>query len=229
MVKRFGLNLATLAGALGIVLAGVACNAVLGIDSATVDPTFGQAEGGAPGDAGASADTGTTTPPASAACVAYCNAVVTNCPNAEYNDVPTCLALCGAFDQGQATDTSQDSLGCRAHYALLSATDPSNCPAAGPLGGGVCGNALCNTFCALDTFACTGTNAAFDGGEVGCESDCEADFNVYVTDAGNDLALSTGNTLNCRIWHLEAAVGPGGPTEITTHCPHTGVVSAFCH
>jgi hypothetical protein len=209
-------RLLALVGAGALIAAGVACNGVLGIDSAAVDPTFGL-------DAGT--DTGAADP-----CTSYCNAVVTNCPHDEYNDVPTCLALCGAFDRGQSTDTSQDSLGCRAHYAALAATDPSNCPAAGPLGGGVCGNDVCNTFCALDSFACTGANSAFDGGQIGCGTACEANFPIYLTDAGNDLALSTGNTLNCRIWHLEAAVDPAeGAGALAMHCPHTAVVSAFCH
>jgi hypothetical protein len=213
----------TIAGALGLLGAAAACNSVLGISSAALDPTFGL-EAGAGGDAG-----GPLTP-----CQSYCNAVVKNCKDdagaaEEYNDVPTCLALCGAFDPGQPTDTNQDSLGCRAHYAALAATDPTKCRAAGPLGGGVCGQDLCATFCALDTFACTGPNAEYDGGEVGCGAACQADFDTYVEDAGvNDLTLSTGNTLNCRIWHLEAAVG-GGAGELQTHCPHTAIVSAFCH
>lgn len=214
--------LLSIASLVGLAFAGTACDSILGIDQATVNPTFGE-DAGAAHDAASAVDSAPATP-----CEAYCNAVVQNCPNAEYNNVPTCLALCPAFDPGQSTDTSQDSLGCRAHYAALAATDPSNCRAAGPLGGGVCGNDLCNTFCALDTFVCIANNAQFDGGEIGCETDCVADFDTYVTDAGNDLALSTGNTLNCRVWHLEAAVG-GGATELNTHCPHTGVVSAFCH
>jgi hypothetical protein len=206
---------AALAGALGLLVAAAACNSVLGIDSATVDPSFGAEAGAGSQDAGSP-------------CEAYCNTVVKNCPTEEYNNVPTCLALCGAFDPGQPTDTTQDSLGCRAHYAALAATNPSNCRAAGPLGGGVCGQDLCATFCSLDTFVCVGSNAEFDGGEVGCESACQTSFPTYVDDAGNDLSLSTGNTLNCRIWHLEAAVG-GGAQELATHCPHTAVVSAFCH
>jgi len=220
---RVGILLFSLGSLLGLAFAGTACDSILGIDQATVDPTFGE-DAGAAHDAATGQDSG---PPS--ACESYCTAVVQNCPNDEYNNVPTCLALCPAFDPGQSTDTSQDSLGCRAHYAALAATDPSNCRAAGPLGGGVCGNDLCATFCALDTFACVGSNAQFDGGEVGCESDCQADFDTYVEDAGvNDLTLSTGNTLNCRIWHLEAAVA-GGATTLAEHCPHTAVVSAFCH
>ena len=198
-------------------LGAIACNGVLGIDSATLDPSYGRDAAPAP-DAGLEAGS---------PCEAYCQAVVTNCPNEEYNDVPTCLALCGAFDLGQSTDTSQDSLGCRAHYAALAATDSSNCRAAGPLGGGVCGSDLCTTFCTLDTFACTGDNAVFDGGALGCEAACNADFDTYLADAGSDLALSTGNTLNCRIWHLEAAVA--SDTELAHHCPHTATISTFCH
>lgn len=205
-------SIASLASLGGWFASTSACNGVLGISAASVEV----------------ADSGSTATP----CESYCNAVVQNCPSSEYNDVPTCLSLCPAFDLGQDTDTNKDSLGCRAHYAALAATDPSNCRAAGPLGGGVCGSDVCANFCQLDTFACVGANAQFDGGEVGCETDCLALFPDYLTDAGNDLAISAGNSLNCRIWHLEAAVAPGGGAAmLAEHCPHTGIpsASAFCH
>jgi len=52
----------------------------------------------------------------------------------------------------------------------------------------VCGNHLCSTFCVLDTFACTGPNNEYDGGTTGCEGTCLGNFDIYLTDAGNDLA-----------------------------------------
>jgi len=226
MVKfvRSRLALAALASAAGLVLATAACNSFLGINSAALDPTFDM-DGGRFADTGTGGDSAPSSP-----CAAYCSAVVKACPGAEYNDVPTCLSFCGALDPGQSTDTNKDSLGCRAHYAELAVADASNCPAAGPLGGGVCGNDLCTTFCTLDTYVCTGSNQVFDGGELGCGAACQSNFDTYLTDAGNDLALSSGNTLNCRIWHLQAAVNPAvGPSALVTHCPHTAVISSFCH
>ena len=203
MVKRFAISGAIVA-LLALVAVGAACvNGILGIDSASVDQSLGP-------------------------CSTYCNTVVKNCPNSEYNDVPTCQSLCPAFEPGTANDTNQDSLGCRMHYAQLAATDPSKCPAAGLLGGNVCGNDQCRTFCALDDFFCTGPLEPYDGGAVACTNTCRANFQVYLQDAGNDLALQTGNTLNCRVYHLEAAAAPNDPSAKGVHCPHTGLISTYC-
>jgi hypothetical protein len=198
---------------LGCLFLGAGCNAILGITSANEEAI------------------GVDAAPTGPSCEVYCATVVQNCPNDEYNDVPTCLALCnaGAIDRGQLTDTTIDSIGCRQHYAALAAKDPSNCRAAGPLGGGVCG-APCESFCALDTAECLGPNAQYSGPS-GCESTCAAEFPVYLTDAGNDLALDMGDTLNCRIWHLQAAVAPDDSgTLLAKHCPHTGIpdANAYC-
>jgi hypothetical protein len=216
-LTRTGNGFVTLACVAGLLVAGAACNGILGIDSATVDPTF-TPDAGAP----------------SQQCQTYCTTVLKNCGTAEYNDQAGCLALCAALDVGSPSDTTQDSVGCRTHYAGIATgpTDSTNCRAAGPLGGGVCGTNLCANFCQLDTFACTGPNSEYDGGLGGCVGTCLANFNVYLTDAGNDMSFSTGNSLNCRIWHLEAAVDPGleGPNSLKTHCPHTAIaaVSGVC-
>jgi hypothetical protein len=195
-------------GALGsVVLVGVACNGILGIDVASVDPNLTV-------DAGA--------------CGTYCNAVVANCPGADYNDVPTCLTMCPAFDPGTPNDTTQDTLGCRLHYALAAANDKTQCAAAGAIGGNVCGNDPCRTFCNLDAVVCTGTNTVYDGGPPQCLAECQANFGIYLLDAGSDLALYDGNTINCRLYHLEAALGNPEPGSLIEHCPHTALVSVFC-
>ena len=203
-----------LAGVVSLVLAGAACNAVLGIATANLEDAGG-------GDAGSP-------------CAAYCAAVVANCQleggtEEEYYNPTECETLCATLDQGQPSDTSGDTLGCRAHYAQLAATDKSNCRAAGPLGGGVCGSA-CQSFCQMDTQVCTGMNAEYDGGDIGCESACMTDFPTYPTGTSYDLSPSNeyGDTLVCRMWHLQAALG-GGASTLQLHCPHTAIVSAFCN
>jgi hypothetical protein len=46
-----------------------------------------------------------------------------------------------------------------------------------------------------------------------------------VGDAG-DTTLESGNTLNCRLWHLETAYT--SDEFGTFHCPHTRRVSSTC-
>jgi hypothetical protein len=77
---------------------------------------------------------------------------------------------------------------------------------------------LCDEFCADEARICTGALEQY-------------------TDLANCLAECAGwrrglegdtvdNTLDCRIYHLAAAAGPG-EDDATTHCPHTGAHPAF--
>jgi hypothetical protein len=189
----------------------LACNAVLGIDAASVDPSL--ADGGG-------------TP-----CDSYCASVMANCTgaNQEYLDSATCLAMCRHFEPGVSGDTTQDSLACRTYHAGAAATDPDfHCRHAGPVGGGVCGTDPCAPFCLLD-FALCGDMASppYSGGESGCHAACTASL-TYQTSGTGDLTQSTGNTLNCRIYHLESAYEPNNPDAKTTHCRHTAIQSATC-
>jgi hypothetical protein len=186
----------------------LACNGILGIDQAFPD------NGGS--DAGA--------------CGTYCAAVLQNCPNADYLDFNTCLSICPAFEPGLASDTKGDTLGCRTYYANAAATDKTKCEAAGALGGGVCTSAdPCVTFCEIDTTVCTGPYAAYDGG-ADCVGQCQSNFDTYLTDAGNDLQITDdSNTINCRAYHLQAALAPPEPADLLAHCPHTTVASFYCH
>jgi hypothetical protein len=185
----------------------IACNAVLGIDAAQQDPS---------------------TP-----CERYCSTVMANCTgtNLEYLDDATCLAMCAHFEPGVAADTAQDSLACRTYHAGAAATDPNfHCRHAGPVGGGVCGDDPCGPFCLLDSALCSDlTNPPYPNGEVGCRDACKAANFLYETTSGHgDTNEQSGNTLNCRIYHLEAAYAPNNPDAKTTHCPHTAVSSAKC-
>ena len=189
--------------------AAVACNSVLGIDSAILVG----ADGGGGGGGGS--------------CATYCAAMQRNCTGAfqEYIDLGTCLAMCQNLEPGTPGDTTQDSLSCRTHFADLAATDPAtNCRSAGPLGTGSCGNAPCTAYCTLVEAFCTSPPPYSSA--VACVAACQNDF-PYLLDAG-DIALSSGDTLNCRTYHLESAYEPANPQAKATHCPHTGVISATC-
>lgn len=201
-----------LAGLAALLFTAAACNAVLGIGGAVVDPSL--EDGGS-----------------NSACGKYCTSVMQSCTgmNQEYIDQGTCEAMCQNFEPGTVGDTTQDSLTCRTHYATLAAADPgTNCRSAGPLGGS-CGNAPCTAFCELDIDFCGSSSPPPYPGATGatdCVTDCQSDY-PYLLDAG-DISLSAGNTLNCRIYHLESAFEPSNPSAKSYHCPHTALASATC-
>jgi len=205
---------------LGLSGAVLACNAILGIDAASLEPTE---------DAGteAQADAG---PAGQPTCAEYCDVISRNCTgaNAEYLTSDVCVAMCPAFEVSvTAADTADDTLGCRMFFANAAATTPDvSCRFAGPLGGGHCGSDPCQPFCSLDVQYCAPPNpVAYDGGASACEDACKT-YPYLVVDAG-DTTLDSTNTLNCRLWHLETAFS-GGATTATFHCPHTGQVSMTC-
>ncbi|HEY2515937.1 MAG TPA: hypothetical protein VGI39_33935 [Polyangiaceae bacterium] len=225
MVKNMAYWKVALAAAL---VGGVAlgCNAVLGITKANELDL----DGGAP-DAG-TADAGTP-------CEQYCATIMQNCTgqNLEYTDIGTCQAMCKHFETGTPGDTTQDSLACRTYHSHAAAMDPNyHCRHAGPLGGEVCGTDLCESFCALG-FALCQELLPYDGGQLGCQSACTAaNFPYMQVDAGDIgyesggqfIEFTSGNTFNCRIYHLEAAYEPNNDQARTTHCPHIAVTSPTC-
>ena len=207
-----------------------ACNAVLGIERATllVD------EGGDAGGIGADSTDPLT-------CSNYCTAIMQNCTgsNLEYLSNDVCLTMCGYMTKGQFYPQSTepdnvDSLGCRLWHANTAAMHPeTHCRHAGPLGSDLCGGP-CNPFCSLDWHYCTDDKGigVYEGQVMGCESVCSGDAGFdYVKDSGDlvdpssGAMIEMGNTLNCRLWHLETAIDKNDPT---THCPHTGQQSMTC-
>jgi len=200
---------------LAFVVAG--CNAILGYDSATLG-AVGAADGGE--DAG---DPNT--------CAAYCANIQVNCAgeNAEYISTFVCMQMCAQFEPGVPGDETQNSLACRIWHTTAAKTDPTvHCRHAGPLGGGVCGTDPCNEFCTLDVALCSTENPPPYPSESQCNTSCDA-FTYDQTTSDGDLAEESGNTLNCRLYHLESAYDTqANPEATTTHCPHTAVASATC-
>ena len=152
-------------------------------------------------------------------CAAYCTDVMANCTgdNAQYPLMEACLAFCGSIgklEAGKTGDTSGNTIGCRAYHAGAAKDNPAvHCAHAGAAGGGVCGT-LCGNFCSLAGTICSGANAQFDT-EAACETEC-AKFPT----TGKYNATS-GNTYQCRFYHLGVA-GSGGDATAATHCPHVG-------
>ena len=174
----------------------------------------------------------------------------------EYLSPAVCSAMCsvGWEPTGDVLDPStqpapSDSLGCRIWHANAAIegyphNDPhTHCPHAGPLGGLACdpgGSDYCTPFCRLDVAICNGDNAQYPGGTTtdqmaACLAACGADAGYpgypYVIDATGNVTtdlVPQGDTINCRMYHLENAIFTGDPI---THCPHTsqaGGGPGFC-
>jgi hypothetical protein len=188
----------------------VGCNAILGYDAATLESPESEA--------------GTAL-----SCSSYCSTIMSTCTgtNTEYLDNQVCTSMCQVFDPGIASDTTGDSLACRiAHLAAAKADPATGCPQAGPTGAGACGTDPCQAFCELDLSLCSTQPTPPYPNQTTCQTDCDG----FSYDAGlGDLTQSAGNTLNCRIYHLESAYDTDNPSAQSEHCPHTQVISATCN
>jgi len=161
-------------------------------------------------------------------CDHYCATIVEACVmgNQQYADVPSCLSVCASFPPGTLADQTGDTLGCRLYQ--LGFTDlaaDTKCAHGGPSGGdlhgglgGICGDG-CEAFCNLETLACTGPDEQY-ATVVECLAAC-ADFPGPSSSDDFDTGDSTGDTFNCRLYHLTAAA-----TEPATHCIHTKPMAA---
>lgn len=147
-------------------------------------------------------------------CSNYCNTITANCTgaNIQYPDFQGCMDNCkgpAAFPQGQSSDTSGNTLGCRSYHAQIASGDPAtHCPHAGPGGANVCGG-WCENYCHYALANCTGFNTLYNG-QTACMNSC-ANF----PDNGPDGAIS-GDSVQCRTYHATVA-GIGSPA---VHCPH---------
>ncbi|MBS1150061.1 MAG: hypothetical protein H6Q89_1759, partial [Myxococcaceae bacterium] len=189
--------------------------------------TAGGAGGGTAGGAGGGTAGGAGGGTAAATCAAYCTTIQANCQavtdggtsNAQYPSAAACTGTCSAFSQGDAGTTAGNSLECRAYHATASTANLAlHCPHAGPAGDGVCGS-NCESFCAIALAKCSGTfNSAG-----ACMSAC----NNFTGSGGRyNSSASTGNTFNCRMYHLSVAAS--STANATTHCPHIVTNSATC-
>lgn len=214
------------------------CNAVLGIEAAEVDPALGTtgAAGNAAGNTGASGSSGAAGTAGAAgstggtACDRYCDDAAGNCKqdNAVYTSRSVCMLMCANFEPGVDGETDKDSLACRAYHAKAAKDNPTlHCRHAGVLGGGVCGSDPCTAFC-LQAFAfCAGASLGY-ASEGECLAACKGKMQYLGGDGDGDLKYTGGDSLNCRLYHLEAAANPDSTTAKVTHCPHTKADSTVC-
>jgi hypothetical protein len=192
-----------------------------------------------PQDSGMAQETG----PAAVSCSNYCSVVMTNCTgaNKQYLDMGECMTACALLPLGTATDSSGNTVGCRtihAGYAAAMGAVP-HCWHAGPFGYGGCGNE-CEGFCTLATKFCS-PDGGFDGGPAAyasvsdCMTSCAGYAKIDDPDGGGAGALgvdggynaagpTSGNTLDCREWHLDNALDmPGSNAGQNLHCNHVGM------
>lgn len=220
-VRRFLLPVAFLAGGFG-------CNWVFAITEAAVDPTIGTTDAG-----GAAPDSAGPEDPNS--CQAYCNAIDKNCKdtNAEYTSIPTCNAMCLHFEPGKPGEQTNDSLACRLFYAREAKEAPAEkCQQAGPLAAGKCVTDPCSSFCTLAFNLCGPLELFPYKDEADCRTQCALWPYLTTADAGpeavGDIMFAAGDTLNCRLYHLESAYEVGNPSAAPTHCRHISNPSSTC-
>jgi hypothetical protein len=194
------------------VLLGTGCVQIIDIQDATCDPVVADCPN----------ETSALTP--NALCHEYCDTVANACSGeaSVYSGTELCLAVCEKLPPGKAGDEFKNTAACRLEQARIverqHGEDLSQCPAAGPGGealpddgGPLCGSA-CEAFCTIYMKTCTDPEQfkVFED-EAECLDDC-----ATVPDLGGySTAISSGNTLQCRLWHVTAAADSPYP-----HCNH---------
>jgi len=176
--------------------------------------------------------------------VKYCTDIIAHCTgaNAQYptnaNAMDQCLGTATSFPVGMKSDTSGNTLGCRAYHAgALAIADPvTHCIHSGPAGdqvdkAGTCGDA-CTSFCNLDIKICGSTDAPLASitpqyqNLAACMAACSNynKTNKYVLNTTQ--ASPSGDSLACRLFHATNAAlytKMGSITLANAHCGHTGV------
>ncbi|MFO0615977.1 MAG: hypothetical protein U0414_25505 [Polyangiaceae bacterium] len=215
------MNTKLFAGALGLLVLGLAsgCDDSSGSGGAGGSTTSSSTKA----TTGASMTTGTTTGSSMSTgssmvtldCNSYCGEVMKNCTgaNAQYTDMPSCLAMCATFPVGTLADTSGNTLGCRLYHGGAPAAGMPNvhCAHAGPLGAdkgtGTCGDP-CDSFCTEAHALC----ATQWPDVAACKTECMK----FTDNVSYNTAATAGDTLACREYHLMAA-----STSPVPHCDHT--------
>jgi hypothetical protein len=160
-------------------------------------------------------------------CNAYCTVIAKACggDNIQYRDTAECMKVCSLLPIGSATDGDTNSIACRLNKAQ-SAKTLSDCIAAGPFGGGVCGT-RCAAYCTIAGKSCFSLpNPIFSGSEGTCNEACPSFHFDPNEGEGPKQDFWGENTLNCRSFHL--ILSTKSPDDAKTHCPHADIVSSVC-
>jgi hypothetical protein len=223
-MRRFLFAITSL-GVAAVTAAVAACSSTASVDRAPTADAGPHRDGGTvdPADGGVE----DASPPGPAPeCAAYCDAVQESCKGsqAQYGSREECLAFCARLPPGKAGDSTGNSIACRQFYAGSPARTESAtyCGAAGPFGGGgICGE-RCPIFCELALGACGSVMPGSEAGAPPYDSypDCQTTCLGFAykdggVDGGGELASgpTSGDTLNCRLYYLRAAVTRGEACE----------------
>ncbi|MCH2171732.1 hypothetical protein MK489_13195 [Myxococcota bacterium] len=182
-------------------------------------------------------------------CAAWCDLQTTYCLDEVVHDEEFCLDYCNHPDLeimplGSITDTTGNTLGCRMYHALQAesssgATREAHCAASSMTGGGVCGS-YCDVYCDMTLEICNDTNNSdysgtnvFTSAGVPSRSQCLTACSGYSEEvlggvSQNDQLFGYGDTVQCRIHHLQAAAveGQEQANAYGLHCGHASPVSA---
>jgi hypothetical protein len=201
--------------------------------------------GGTGGDGGSGSDGGSSgggpyDGPISLDCPTYCALVMTNCTgdNAQYAAMSECLNACSLLPLGTLGDSTGNTLACRLYHGGAAASAPNpHCWHAGPYGFGGC-DLSCNDFCAFAVQWCS-PSGGFDGGPppfTDMASCIDTVCNRVPSGTGangapflyNASGPTSGNTVDCREWHLGMALVDHSATGQQLHCNHVGASSPTC-
>lgn len=167
-------------------------------------------------------------------CARYCNDMMTTCvsDDTQYQSEAICETFCSKMDMGEGGIASGDTVACRDIQVSNAKDEPdpnnkhNDCVSGGP--STTCfatptspDDAQCAAFCKLDFALCAGLTDYKD------ENDCFTTCKTWGQSFAGPLLDSTGDTLQCRTYHLELSQ-TGNPNDLQTHCPHTGKVSQRC-
>ena len=208
-----GASIGLLTAAVGL-LAASACSSTATSDSPfTADDSGPRKDGGLvdPADGG-SYDSGTAPGP-EPSCEKYCDLVMGSCKGdqAQYASRSECLEICARLPGGDAGDLESNTVACRQYYAGSPARTNAGgyCLAAGPFGGGVCGD-RCIAFCGLTLEACSpAASTAPYGSYPDCQTACAGfAYKDGGVDGGGEPPSGpiAGDTLNCRLFQVRGAV-----------------------
>jgi hypothetical protein len=208
---------------------GLGCSSSSDTGGGTTDSGQQTTDSGSGGtDTGGGGDTGVGV---ALNCDDYCakNLAVCIDNHAQYIDVATCKSMCAKLNVGKSSDTSGDTLGCRAYHTGAagglnpgSTPDPNtHCTHSGPFGGNVCGDSRCSDWCELALAQCSGVTGVPFTDTTSCMTICNAAAPLDTTIS--ELGPTAVGKMNCLEYHLEAAY-----TDPTTHCPHLTTASGPC-
>ncbi len=148
-------------------------------------------------------------------CSAYCAARQSHCSPAAALCASDCgnALLDGLMSAGTPGATSGGSLACRIYHTVGS-TNADHCDHGNRFGGSVasgfaCSDTLVEPYCSLAQAYCDGDNQLFT-----TLASCTGAAQLY--DFDGTLGSTSGNTIQCRLYHLEVAA----ISDPEIHCPH---------